>query len=478
MSRPWVIASGHEVTSNAGGEVLRAGGNAYDALVAAYLTACTAEPAMASMGAGALIMHQSTGSKVMFTDAFCQTPAHKANGRSTIPVTVSWDSVDEIYHTGAASVAVPGVMKGIWKLHSRHGHMSWRECCMLASDIARDGVALNGFQHLDINLLRDIFAQAKDLATAVLDDDLKVKSIGSLIRIPHQAETIEVVAHEGVDILYKGEIAQAISEVISDQGHLNLSDLQSYKSVDTAPLSFTWRDRTIYSPDHPSLGGYILAALLHGIGSQDQLIESIEKVRACGTDLSALSKLSRLSSRASHQTIAGGTSHMSIADAMGNHICMSFSLGEGSGVVVPGTGIHLNNMLGEPSLLPDGIDSWITGSRLRSMMTPIIAVRGDHALLAGTGGADRIPHVLAQFLLHYQATDHLEEAIRAPRCNLAHGTFHTEPGWSAVVPRSVTHNPWKKRNMYFGGVHAVAVDNDHATGAADARREGYILRGQ
>ncbi len=456
---------------------MRAGGNAYDALIAAYLSACTAEPAMASMGAGALILHQQSGQKVVYTDAFCQTPQRKGTDKATNPITVSWDAVDEIYHTGAASVAVPGVMMGLWNLHRRYGHMTWKECCLLGRDVASSGVALNSFQHLDINLLRDIFAQSTDLSAAVLDDQGEVRPIGSLIRIPDLAASIDVIAHEGIDILYQGEIAHAIAEITGDEGHLRVADLQQYRTIDSTPLHFLWKGHSIYTPDKPSLGGYILAALLHEVHTLDLLVPRLAQVRRCGTDLAALAEISGINAKNSQQSIAGGTSHMSIADAKGNHVCMSFSLGEGSGVVVPGTGIHLNNMLGEPSLLPDGIGSWIPASRLRSMMTPLIAVSDQDTVLAGTGGADRIPYILAQFLVRFLKSSNLEEAIKAPRCNLAHGTFHTEPGWSESIAEQATQSIWTERNMYFGGVHAIASSANDTLGSADNRREGCVLRG-
>ncbi|HJR24214.1 MAG TPA: gamma-glutamyltransferase, partial [Acidimicrobiales bacterium] len=171
----------------------------------------------------------------------------------------------------------------------------------------------------------------------------------------------------------------------------------------------------------------------------------------------------------------GGTTHVSVRDGDGNVATMTSSNGEGSGWVVPGTGVIANNMLGEDDLFPGGFHTAPAGERVSSMMAPSLVVGpdGDVLLALGSGGSKRIRTALLQVLAG--AVDQvrpLVDAVEAPRLHWDGEQLHAEPGWSeealAALEARWPVTRWAARDLYFGGVHAVAP----GAAAGDRRRGG------
>ena len=177
---------------------------------------------------------------------------------------------------------------------------------------------------------------------------------------------------------------------------------------------------------------------------------------------------------------ARGTTHISVADGFGNLAAVTLSNGEGCGHAWPGTGIHLNNMLGEEDLHPDGFDAWPTDTRIASMMAPSVLELGCGRQVAfGSGGSNRIRTALLQ--VASKLVDHglsAAEAVEAARLHVERGLVSIEPGFAedaiaAAAAEGDRLNRWPDRNMFFGGVHAVERHPDgRVTGAGDPRRGG------
>ena len=175
-----------------------------------------------------------------------------------------------------------------------------------------------------------------------------------------------------------------------------------------------------------------------------------------------------------------GTTHISVVDASGNAASLTTSTGSGSGVIVPGTGIHLNNMLGEHDLNPSGAEAK-PGSRLTSMMAPSLVVRrGRPRLVVGSAGSVRLRGAILQAVVN--VLDHgldVGEAIMAPRVHLEEPHVHCEGGLDPseldrIEERGYDVVRWRRRNLYFGGVSAVAVGTRGSLAAAgDPRRGGH-----
>ena len=166
---------------------------------------------------------------------------------------------------------------------------------------------------------------------------------------------------------------------------------------------------------------------------------------------------------------------MSVCDAEGNVASLTTSNGEGSGYMVPGTGIMLNNMMGEDDLHPDGFHASPPGERVSSMMSPSLLLRGGQVrLVLGSGGSKRIRTVLFQVLSHVIDFDlGVREVVDAPRLHWDGETVHVEPGFSPDFLEALDArwpvNRWSRPDVYFGGVNAASPDG---WAAGDPRRGG------
>jgi gamma-glutamyltranspeptidase/glutathione hydrolase len=183
----------------------------------------------------------------------------------------------------------------------------------------------------------------------------------------------------------------------------------------------------------------------------------------------------------------GSTTHISTWDAEGNTASITTSVGQGAGYLIPGTDIMINNMLGEADLNPDGFHRWKPDTRISSMMSPSIYEQKREglfkpALVLGTGGANRIRTAILQVL--HARIDHglpIEEAVLAPRMHLEGDSLEVEGGFDPdeiqALPRHEAYfvRSWTDRNMFFGGVHAIALEGDCPQGAADTRRDGLVI---
>jgi gamma-glutamyltranspeptidase/glutathione hydrolase len=174
----------------------------------------------------------------------------------------------------------------------------------------------------------------------------------------------------------------------------------------------------------------------------------------------------------------GGTTHVSVADTDGNVAAMTTSNGENSGYVVPGTGVMLNNMLGEDDLHPDGFHGAPPGERVSSMMSPMVVLRdGEVEMVLGSGGSKRIRSALVQ-VVSALVDDGLDAraAVERPRLHWDGEVLQVEPGFPGEIVDSLAAewpvNRWNETNMYFGGPHVVRPGID---AAGDPRRGGASL---
>ena len=479
------VAAGHEVTAKVIMDVLKEGGNFADATVTGFLTACVAEPCMATIGGGgfANIMVENENHIV---DFFCQTPRVKNKNAHYEPILVDFGSTQETYYAGAASIAVPGTIKGIFEIHRRYGRMPLKEVMAPAQKVALEGVALTPFQKLDLDLLENIFRLDKTCREVFFKGD-ELKNVGDNISMPLFASFLDVLASEEEDIIYKGEISKCIDEYAkANGGHLTRKDLEEYHIHWRKPKHVKFLNYELHLPGNPSLGFVLFDAYFRALPVINEPIGSAAMIESLIPSLLIGSSWSnnkeRLFKASGFDHVSGGkqggTSHFNILDKDRNGISMTFSIGEGSGYFVPGTNMQMNNMLGEEALLPNGLNSWMTDHRLASMMSPVCIVKdGRLKYLLGTGGAERIPTILAlvcHYLFDYNMS--FEEAIQMPRLHLKDHILHIENGLSREELKvNFELNYWDKKSLYFGGVHGIHQENDFVEAAGDDRREGFAI---
>jgi len=432
------IAAGHPLTAAAGARVLEAGGNAVDACVAAAFTSWVCESMLTGPGGGGFFLVHARGETTLF-DAFVAVPQRPAEGE-LIRIVVDFDGdTQQVFHTGAAAVAVPGTALGLEAAHARFGSLPWAELAAPAAALARAGVELTAAQGYLHEILDGLLRHSAE-GDAMYGR--RVLGAGDVLRLPDLAGTIERIAAEGARVLYEGGLLPLPRE-----------DLESYRVIEREPLSAGFRGSEFVSNPPPSSGGRLIALGLDALGDDVDVVRAMEAMEAARVPA------------------AGGTTHISVVDRRGDAASLSCSLGSGSGVVVPGTGIHLNNMLGEADLA----GSARPGERLTSMMAPSLVLReGRPSLVVGSAGSERLRGAILQVVANVVARGMgVEEAVAAPRVHLDGDVVHVEPGVHSerdVVVR------WREKNLYFGGVSAVEVREDGGLAAAgDPRRGGAGL---
>lgn len=314
-------------------------------------------------------------------------------------------------------------------------------------------------------------------------------SNGDTLRNPELCLFLQQLPEDMGQSFYRGEIAAAIGrDMKKGNGLLTVADLSSFEVIERQPLRVSYRDCTLLTNPPPSLGGTLISIALQLLATQSighldcgspehvlrlgKILEEVENLRQQAiTDqlIAATGAAVRLWSR--------GTTHLSIADSEGNVAGMTTSNGEGSGYYAPGTGIMLNNMMGEDDLHPEGFHATPPGMRVSSMMSPSVLMRDNKPqLVLGSGGSKRIRTAITQVVS--QIVDFglsVQQAVEAPRIHWDCQIMQVEPGFSEeTVSRLSTHwnvNVWPGHDMYFGGVHAVAPGH---TGAGDHRRGGAV----
>lgn len=486
------IAAGHPAVVAAAASTLAGGGNAFDAAVAAGFAGAAAEPGLTSLaGGGFLLARTAEGDEVLF-DFFVDTPGRglrAAERRPRFePVTVRFPAATQVFHCGLGSVAVPGVLAGYLHVHRRLGRLPLTEVVAPAARLAADGVALPPRQAEVLGLLEPILRRVPEVA-AIFAPGGRLLGPGELVGNPDLAGFLADIGRRPDATFYEGRYAEGLAAAMADgDGLVTLADLAGYTVVERQPLAVEYRGRRVLTNPPPSFGGRLIALTLRLLAERGPLPPRGSPAHVT-TLVEVLAEVDRrrqaelaTGSAAGHgagpwpPVSTRGTTHVSVADAEGNVAAMTTTNGECSGDVIPGTGVLLNNMLGEDDLHPDGFHTAAPGQRVASMMAPTIVIGGGGAveLVLGSGGSKRIRTAIPQVLS--AVVDHgvdVVTAVEAPRLHPDGGRTEVEPGWSDAALGALAAlgevNVWSTPNLYFGGVHAVAPGRG---AAGDPRRDG------
>jgi gamma-glutamyltranspeptidase / glutathione hydrolase len=467
------IAAGHPLTASAGARVLAAGGGAVDACIAAALTSWVCESMLTGPGGGGfMLVHEAATGRTVVLDFFVVVPREAAPG-SLLELAVDFDGdTRQHFRTGAAAVAVPGTAAGIFAAHARWGRVPWAELCRPAAALARAGFELTPMQGYLHQILDGLLRHSPE-GDATYGLGGRAYRWGERFALPELAATLDAFAEQGVSVLYRGELAEAtVAHVQAGGGALSLDDLAAYEVIEREPVRVAYRGHEFRSNPPPSSGGVLIALGLQVLGDRDPTPSMI--VHAMDTQEAVRSAdFGRALYRGDAALeVLKGTTHIAVVDSDGNAASLSASLGSGSGVVVPGTGVHLNNMLGELDLA----GAARPGERLTSMMAPSVVLHEDRPrLVLGSAGSARLRGAILQVTGHVVAGMPVGEAVDEPRVHVDEGVVHCEdPAVADALEaegRAVVR--WRERNLYFGGVSAVEVREDGALAAAgDPRRGG------
>jgi gamma-glutamyltranspeptidase/glutathione hydrolase len=509
-----VIAAGHELTAQSGAEILRAGGNAFDAVLAALATACVAEPALASFGGGGFLLAQPAREAARLYDFFVQTPRRRraSSELDFRPIIADFGTAAQEFHIGPGAVATPGIVRGLFAAHRDLGTLPMRDIVHQAVELAHGGVPVNALQAYIFGVIAPIYRDSP-AAMAVYGSRQRPGSLpveGETLRQPELADALENLAIEGEELFYRGEIAAAIVREMRAGGHLEAADLAGYAMIPRRPLAFDYRTARLFTNPPPASGGLLVAfglQLLGGVefgtpayGSPAHLERLVRvlaltqeaRLAACARgstlhpddalllDPGFLARYRRL--LAGQAPARRGTTHISVIDGHGNVAALSVSNGEGSGCIAPGTGIMLNNMLGEQDLNPDGFHRWPTDTRMTSMMAPaLLQFRDGRVIALGSGGSNRIRSAVLQVVSNLVDFGlDVEAAVIAPRIHLEGQHLSVEGGFDPehlqeLLAAYPSHHLWNDLNLFFGGVHTVLRDGAGLRGAGDPRRGGACI---
>jgi gamma-glutamyltranspeptidase/glutathione hydrolase len=498
-----VVAAGHPLSARAGADVLRDGGNAVDAALGAMLTSFVCEPLLTGLGAGGYMLVVAPGEAPALLDFFVEAPGRggqaPAQPRSElIPVSISFGDALQEFNIGAASVGTFGMPAGVCEAARRYGRVPLERLVSPAAAHARDGVPLSPMQAYIIELLAPIVTSTPE-ASALFAPAGRLVGVGDSLRQPELADALERLAAEGALAFYEGDIGAAIVDWLAARGGtLTRADLAAYEVVDRQPIRVGYRDREVLTNPPPSAGGILIAralALLDslvGPPSVTEIVDVMERTQRertpeflTGLDdpafverfLAGTGAAGTADAAASPGGPLGSTTHVAALDRDGWACSVTCSAGSASGVIVPGTGVHLNNMLGEHDLNPLGFHKHHPGRRMPSMMSPTVVLRdGQPVLAVGSAGSNRIRSAILQTIIR-SIDDGMaaQAAVDAPRVHYEDGVVYTEPGVDATALQAAGRQlaPFRERNLFFGGAQAVARGAGGSfSGGGDPRRGG------
>lgn len=514
-----MVAAAHPLAAQAGARLLRAGGNAFDAAVATVTALNVVEPFMSGLaGIGAASCYIAAERQIRTLDFVGRVPGQFSSQRHA-----DRTGVDR----GAHTATTPGNLAGWCELLRAYGSLPLHAVFAPAIELGYDGFPLSQFGV-------DRFTSAVEVFKALpfFEEWNRVYTNGrggvalhQVVRQPDLARTLEALATDGPALLFGGRLGEAVvKHVKALGGHLTLADLSEVAPVWDEPMTADYRGLQVHTLRPPSeafqylltlriLDGFHIAALERdGAEHLDLVWRSIrlaagERIAHNKPDPETLSRLfssehvDRLRTRVADGTPIQGpteqwlpsapderrehTTSMSAADRWGNVVCLTQSLGLlfGCGVVVPGTGICLNNGLQWGDLDGRSRNALVPGTALAFPAAPSIATRDGRPVLAlGTPGSYGIPQTQAQAMVqHVDFRLPIQDAIEAPRARLFDGrVVHAEARIAASTfedLKSRGHDvqpatPW---TLMTGGMQAIAIEPGSGVliGAGDPRREGY-----
>ncbi len=475
------ISAPNEAAADAGEQIAQAGGNAIDAAIAATLVTMVNEVGIVSLSSGGFITVQPPdGSAPHTVDGWMDMP-----GRDRTLGGGTWD-IDTDYGggvtvtIGAGSVACHGSVAAFGEAHARWGSVPWRELVAPAIEVARGGFQLGSASRFYLEYVHDdIFGWDDQSRAAVHGEDGAITT--GLIELPDLVGALELIAEEGPSALHTGDLAQLISaDVIDRGGILGTADLAAYEPVVRPSLMSTVGDWKLGTNPPPSVGGVCVAAmlrLLEGHPSSD--VDHLVRVQRAvlGHRLETLDHTDDLERDAAaflalidrdHLAVleSGSTAHVSATDSDGGACAITVSSGYSSGMIAQGTGIWLNNCLGEQELNAHGLHGLAPGTRLLSNMAPTVGHHPDGSSIAiGSPGADRITTAIVQVLASFiNGGLGLQDAVNHPRVHVHRAGRPDEDVKVETTP-----------SMYYGGVGVTLRKPDgRLVAAADPRRDGAV----
>jgi gamma-glutamyltranspeptidase / glutathione hydrolase len=478
-----VVAAGSVATARAGAEILRDGGNAVDAAVASALASFTAEPLLTSAGGAGIMVIRQPGAEPIAVDFFSPFPG--AGGRPEQidfhRVEVDFGSATQAFFVGRGAAAVPLMFDGFALAASRFGSLPLSRLAAPGIALAREGLVADALTARTFALLwpilrRDLACLAEIVEGQRADRPLQP---GELVRNTKLAATLEAFAATGQT---PGYLRQGLLDEFGPArgGLISAADLDAAQATVARPHQFRVGEWTVVTS--PRLGGRLVGmiseALTAGAIEVDEANEVLRQAHASLAGHRARLALPPPDPR-------GSTTHISVVDEHGGAASVTLTAGEGCGHVVTGTGVHINNFLGEEDLNPAGFHLHRPTNALPTMIAPTIAVHPSGRVVAlGSGGSNRIRSAVAGVLHGFTRRGlTLSAAVEAPRVHAEDEAAWVELG-ARRDPAGIRArlgatfagvHGFEGRDFFFGGVHVAALgERGELEGHGDARRCGAV----
>jgi len=524
--RNGVVATAKPEASQVGIDILRRGGNAVDAAVAAGFAIGVLEPNTSGLGGGGfMVIKLVSMDEPIIIDFREMAPA-----AATPNMFLGADGkvIPNSHVVGGLASGTPGDVAGLLYAleHYGSGKLTRQQIMQPAVDYAENGyVVTENFSGIIMGELEKI--NSFPATAAIYTDDGLPWEAGSILKNPDLANTLRLISAGGADAFYHGPLAEKIAQAVQDAGGIiTVEDLANYEVKVRAPITGTYRGYTIITMPPPSSGGAALLQILNMLENMDssaleygttQSVHAwLQAFRLSFADRSqfmgdsdfvqvplagltskdyARTRFARfnpntamLSATAGDPSRyeSGSTTSFSVMDRAGNMVTVTKTINYffGSGVTVPGTGIIMNNEMDDFVVTPGHIQSVEPFKRPMSSMTPTIVLdpQGRPFMTLGSPGATRIFPTVAQVISHVIDNDmSIQQAISAARWfTMGSGQVHVEtrlPESTIEGLRNLGYDMNARGNwdLFFGGVHAAHFDHNakRLHGGADPRRDGF-----
>jgi len=532
-----IVSCASPWASHAASEILKAGGSAADAIVAAQSVLALLEPHASGFGGGTVVVwHNSRTAESGVMDGLACAP-----GRVTSRLEVDFDGQKiprERVLTGGFTVGVPGTVKTLSLAHQRFGRLPWAQLFDRARELSEGGFLLPPYLVKTINEIGPI--QDEPLAKSVYCQGGRLtKPAGTLVKNPMFAATLQSIAEQGADAFYEdSEISKALLAKLQHDtmpSHMTLQDLQSYRVVERETLQYALGDQKLMTAPPPVFGGLAVGQILTILdilgrshldpsSSAEQIHCIAEAGRMAFADrgayvgdpefseipqaqmmnrsyLQARAKLIHLEQRiqdvhpgipeplltpASDGTgIASAmTSHLVVADANGLCISMTTTINQNFGSRLSTGGFFLNNALTNFARVPQVGDQRVSVNAMEPGKRPITSFapsmvldsKGQPIMLVGAGGGNRIVGFVTNAILRMRSgQNNPQEILASPQVLNWSGVTDIEPGLSHHVPALKQKGHWPLVRRMDGGTHAAILQDGIWHGGADTRRDGMAM---
>ncbi|MCH2372831.1 MAG: gamma-glutamyltransferase [Planctomycetes bacterium] len=528
-----VIAAGSEQSAAAGEECLRLGGNAVDAAVAAAFATAAGDPAICSLGGGgALVFRDGATGSARVCDFFADAPGlgsrrlDSAAGTDfpeldfhALEIDFQAGSYLQRFHIGRAAAAVPGILSGLCAAREHWGVLPLEALIDPTIRFLRDGIELTEYQAMCNIVLSGILGVSEFGRAHYFASSGEPLAAGERFCNCELADALQSLATLGLSRFQEEVLFPAVLSDFGEAvgGRITPEDLQRSTPRFREPLSVGYGGAELCTNPPPSFGGrficqtlelfdrlgvrqspagsaerYLkLAAIFRAISElrveQPDLADRADAIQILEARIAAILRGAAPTESSTKREPAGpgNTTHVSVLDEHGNAVAVTLSHGEGNGHVISGTGILMNNLLGEEDLFPGGFHKFTPGERLKTMMAPTILVEPSGAITAlGSGGSNRIRTVIPQFVVALLDDEKsLGEAIGQARVHLESGTLSFEDYLIADAGTALSEaaklaeilRPFKGPSLFFGGVHAARLTPRFGLqGVGDFRRSGAV----